>query len=85
MKFIWLYCPFRAQFCSVGISIPMTLPWAIINRAFGAHCIKIEQPIYEILQILAKSLPDKTPINQLLNKSDYQNVKERDCMLLLFN
>jgi len=27
----------------------------------------------------------KTPINQLINKSDYQNVKERDCILLLFN
>ena len=41
--------------------------------------------ICEILQILGKSLLDKTPINQLLNKSDYQNVKERYCNTLLFN
>jgi three-Cys-motif partner protein len=46
--------------------------------------LKTERTIYEILQILGKSLLDKTPINQLLNKSDCQNVKERDCMLLLF-
>jgi len=53
--------------------------------AIAAKTLKTERTIYEILQILGKSLLDKTPINQLLNKSDYQNVKERDCMLLLFN
>ena len=64
-----------------------------VNCAIIAYCLvaivaktlKIERPIYEILQIVGKSLLDKTPINQLLNKSDYQNVKERDCILLLFN
>jgi len=63
-----------------------------VNCAIIAYCLvaivakalKTERTIYEILQILGKSLLDKTPINQLLNKSDYQNVKERDCMLLLF-
>lgn len=64
-----------------------------INCAIIAYCLiaivakklKTERTIYEILQILGKSLLDKTPINQLLNKSDCQNVKERDCNLLLFN
>ena len=64
-----------------------------INCAIIAYClvaivakkIKTERTIYEILQILGKSLLDKSPINQLLKKSDYQNVKERDCNLLLFN
>jgi transposase len=64
-----------------------------INCAIIAYCLvaivakalKTERTIYEILQILGKSLLDKTPINQLFNKSDYQNVKERDCKLLLFN
>ena len=64
-----------------------------VNCAVIAYCLaaivakaqKTERTIYEILQILGKSLLDKTPINQLLNKSDYQNVKERDYNLLLFN
>jgi len=64
-----------------------------VNCAIIAYCLvaivakalKTERAIYEILQILGKSLLDKTSINQLLNKSDCQNVKEQDCMLLLFN
>ena len=63
-----------------------------VNCAIIAYCLvaivakalKTERTIYEILQILGKSLLDKTPINQLLNKSDCQNAKKRDCMLLLF-
>jgi hypothetical protein len=53
--------------------------------AIAAKSLKIERTIYEILQILGKSLLDKTPINQLLNKSDNKDVKERDYNLLLFN
>jgi len=64
-----------------------------INCAMIAYCLvaivakalKTERTIYETLQILGKSLLDKTPINQLINKSDYQNVKKHDCILLLFN
>jgi hypothetical protein len=40
---------------------------------------------YEILQILARSLLDKTPVSELLTKNDYKNVKEPACNLLLFN
>ncbi|GHV72529.1 IS4 family transposase [Bacteroidia bacterium] len=64
-----------------------------INCAIIAYCLvaivakslKTEHTIYEILQILGKSLLDKTPINQLLNKTDYKNVKEQHDNLLIFN
>ncbi len=38
--------------------------------------LKVDRSIYEILQILSFSLLDKTPVNEILNKSDYKNVKE---------
>ena len=38
--------------------------------------LKLERTTYEILQILSFSLIDKTPINELLTKLYYQNVKE---------
>jgi len=55
-----------------------------INTAIIAYCLvsifrneqKIEQSIYEIIQILGISLLDKTPLNQLFNKSNYNNVNE---------
>jgi len=64
-----------------------------VNCAIVAYCLvaivakklKSEKTIYEILQIVGKSLLDKTPLNQLLNKSDYKDVKERNYTLLLFN
>ena len=64
-----------------------------LNCAIIAYCLvaivaktlKTERTIYEILQILGKSLLDKTPINQLIKKSDYKNVKEQNFNLLLFN
>lgn len=36
--------------------------------------LKINRSNYEILQILSASLLDKIPINELLIKSDYNNV-----------
>jgi tRNA (Thr-GGU) A37 N-methylase len=36
----------------------------------------IERLTCEILQILGISLLDKTPINQLFNQTEYQNVNE---------
>lgn len=55
-----------------------------INTAIISYCLvsifrneqKIEQSIYEIIQILGISLLDKTPVNQLFNKSNYNNVNE---------
>lgn len=64
-----------------------------VNCAIIAYCLvaiaakqlKTERTIYEILQIVGNSLLDKTPVNELLIKADYNNVKEPDCNLLLFN
>lgn len=57
-----------------------------INTAIISYCLvsifkneqKIEQSIYEIIQILGISLLDKTPVNQLFNKSNCNNVNELD-------
>lgn len=38
--------------------------------------LKVDRPIYEILQILSISLLDKTPINEILTKCDYKDVKD---------
>ena len=47
--------------------------------------LKINRSIYEILQILSASLLDKTPVNELLMKSDYNNVNEHITNQLVFN
>lgn len=64
-----------------------------VNCAIIAYCLvaivaktlKSERTIYEVLQIAGKSLLDKTPLNQLITKSDYKNVKEPNYNYLLFN
>jgi len=38
--------------------------------------LKVNRSIYEILQILSISLLDKTPINEMLTKCDYKDLKE---------
>lgn len=38
--------------------------------------LKVDRPIYEILQILSISLLDKTPVREILTKCDCNNVKE---------
>jgi hypothetical protein len=40
--------------------------------------LKVERPIYEILQILSISLLDKTPIREILADCDCKNVKDSD-------
>ena len=47
--------------------------------------LKIDRSIYEIIQIIGISLTDKTPVKKLLTSSDYKNIKEPNCNLLLFN
>jgi len=47
--------------------------------------LKVERPIYEILQILSISLLDKTPINEILTKCDYKDVKEPDYKQLIIS
>ena len=41
-----------------------------------AYKLKVDRPIYEILQILNFSLLDKTPVREALTDRDYKNVKE---------
>jgi hypothetical protein len=53
--------------------------------AIAAKMLKIERPIYTILQIAGFSLHDKTPLCELLSETDYKNIKEQDYNLLLFN
>lgn len=47
--------------------------------------LKIDRSTYEILQVLGISLIDKTPVNELFEKLDYNNVKEPDCKQLSLN
>ena len=55
-----------------------------IYCAITAYCLvaivgnklKVDRPIYEILQILSISLLDKTPIREILTNFDYKDVKE---------
>jgi len=44
--------------------------------AIVGHDLKIERSTYEILQVLGISLLDKTPVNELFTKIDYNNIKE---------
>ncbi|MDX9847446.1 MAG: IS4 family transposase [Tenuifilaceae bacterium] len=45
--------------------------------AIMGNKLKVNRPIYEILQILSISLLDKTPIREILTKCDYKDVKEQ--------
>lgn len=45
--------------------------------AIVGNQLKVDRPIYEILQILSISLLDKTPIKEILTKCDYKDVKEQ--------
>ncbi|HET9571038.1 MAG TPA: IS4 family transposase [Bacteroidales bacterium] len=47
--------------------------------------LKVDRKIYEILQILSISLLDKTPINEILTKCDYKDVKELDYKQLIIS
>ena len=61
-----------------------------VYSAIIAYCLvaiiaaelKTGRSTYEILQVLGISLLDKTPVNELLIKSDYQYVKELNCKQL---
>lgn len=46
--------------------------------AIVGNKLKVDRPIYEILQILSISLLDKTPMKEILTKCDYKNVKEQE-------
>jgi len=44
--------------------------------AIVAYKLKVDRPIYEILQIFSISLLGKTPVKEILTSCDYKNVKE---------
>lgn len=44
--------------------------------ALVAYKLKVNRPIYEILQILSFSLLDKSSVKEILSEYDYKNVKE---------
>ena len=47
--------------------------------AIVAEELKTDHSTYEILQVIGISLLDKTPVNELLRKIDYKDVKELNC------
>ncbi len=64
-----------------------------INVAIVTYCLvsiiakdlKINRSNYEILQILSASLLGKVPVNELLMKSDYNNVNKHNTNQLVFS
>ena len=53
--------------------------------AIVGNKLKVDRSIYEILQILSISLLDKTPVNEMLTKCDYKNVKEQKIKQLIIS
>jgi hypothetical protein len=45
--------------------------------AIVQHDMKLERSTYEVLQILSISLTDKTPLRDLFNKTNINDVKEQ--------
>ena len=60
-----------------------------ISSAIIAYCLvaiiqhdfQLKRSTYEVLQILSISLMDKTPLVDLFERTDFNNVKELDCPL----
>jgi IS4 transposase len=50
-----------------------------------SHDLKIDRSTYEILQVLGISLLDKTPVKELFEDANYNNVKELSCNQLSLN
>ena len=51
--------------------------------AIVQHDLQLKRSTYEVLQILSISLMDKTPLVDLFERTDFNNVKEFDCPLFL--
>ena len=45
--------------------------------AIVQHDMQLNRSTYEVLQILSISLTDKTPLQDLLNKTNFNDVKEQ--------
>ena len=53
--------------------------------AIAGNKLKVDRPIYEILQILSISLLDKSSVREILTKHDYKNVKKLNVNQLKIN
>ena len=49
--------------------------------AIVQHDMRLNRSTYEVLQILSISLTDKTPLRDLFEKTNFNDVKELDCSL----
>lgn len=49
--------------------------------AIVQHDLQLKRSTYEVLQVLSISLMDKTPLINLFERTDFNNVKELDCPL----
>ena len=49
--------------------------------AIVQHDMQLNRSTYEVLQILSISLTDKTPLSELFEKTNFNNVKEINCPL----
>ena len=49
--------------------------------AIVQHDLQLKRSAYEVLQILSISLMDKTPLVDLFERTDFNNVKGLDCPL----
>ena len=63
----------RIQICSAIITYCLV---AIVQ-----HDMQLKRSTYEVLQILSISLTDKTPLRDLFEKTNFNNVKELDYLL----
>lgn len=80
IKSYWGYSE-NAVRCQIWIAISVYVLVAIVKKQLG-----LKQSLYEILQILSINIFDKTPINQLFDKTEQQNFKElKDNQLKIFD
>ncbi len=80
--FTWLkqYLKIKSLWGTTLNAVKVQIYCAIISYCLVAiigNKLKVDQPIYEILQILSISLLDKTPVREIFKKYDYKNVKEQ--------
>lgn len=80
IKSYWGYSE-NAVRCQIWIAISVYILVAIVKKK-----LSLKQSLYEILQILSINIFDKTPINQLFDKTVQQNFKElKDNQLTIFD
>lgn len=79
--FKWIKQHLRIKsFCGTTMNAVKTQVYCVLITyclvAIVANKLKVDRPIYEILQILGVSLMDRTPVTEILTERDYRNVKK---------